>query len=135
MPSFSGRSKEKLASCHVDLQKVFNEVIKHVDCTVTEGHRGEERQEKLFTEGKTQLHYPNGRHNSEPSFAVDVAPYDSDIRGIPWKDREVFHLFAGYVLATARQMGIVLRWGGDWDGDFKVSDNKFDDFPHFEIKR
>ena len=52
MPSFSGRSKEKLASCHPDLQKVFNEVIKHIDCTIIEGHRGEERQNRFADEGK-----------------------------------------------------------------------------------
>ena len=23
----------------------------------------------------------------------------------------------------------------DWDQDFQVSDNKFDDFPHFELRR
>jgi hypothetical protein len=31
-------------------------------------------------------------------------------------------------------MGINLRWGGDWNMNFEVDDNQFDDFPHFEIK-
>jgi hypothetical protein len=31
-------------------------------------------------------------------------------------------------------MGINLRWGGDWDQDWEVKDNKFDDFPHFELR-
>ena len=31
-------------------------------------------------------------------------------------------------------MGINLRWGGDWNQNWEVNDNKFDDFPHFEIK-
>ena len=26
------------------------------------------------------------------------------------------------------------RWGGDWDQDWTVKDNMFDDFPHFELK-
>jgi len=30
-------------------------------------------------------------------------------------------------------MGIRLRWGGDWDGDTELDDNKFDDLPHFEL--
>ncbi len=42
-------------------------------------------------------------------------------------------LFAGYVLATAKAMGIDLRWGGDWSMDFEVRDNQFDDLVHFEI--
>ena len=49
-------------------------------------------------------------------------------------DRERQTLFAGFVLGVANQMGIKLRWGGDWDQDFEVQDNKFDDFPHFELK-
>jgi len=126
---FGKRSKEKLATCDERLQKVFNEVIKHVDCAVLEGHRSEERQEKLFKEGKTKVHYPNGRHNSKPSRAVDVVPYPID-----WDDRERFHLFAGLVIGLARGMGITLRWGGDWNMNFEVDDNQFDDFPHFEVR-
>ena len=129
MPRFSKRSKDRLSTCDKRLQKVFNEVIKHVDCSVLEGHRNEERQNKLFEEGKTKVTYPKGRHNHKPSFAVDVVPYPID-----WDDRERFHLFAGYVLGVARGMGITLRWGGDWNMNFEVDDNKFDDFPHFEIR-
>ena len=29
-------------------------------------------------------------------------------------------------------MGIKIRWGGDWDSDTQVNDNKFDDLVHFE---
>ena len=38
MPYFGRRSKKNLATCDKKLQKVFNEVIKHVDCAVIEGH-------------------------------------------------------------------------------------------------
>ena len=129
MPRFGKRSKERLASCNADLRMVFNEVIKFVDCTILEGHREKERQNQLFDEGKTKVLYPDGRHNDFPSNAVDVVPYPVD-----WKDRERMTLFAGFVLGVASQMGIELRWGGDWDQDFEVKDNMFDDFPHFEIK-
>ena len=128
MPKFGRRSRNNLATCHEDLQKVFNEVIKTVDCSVIEGHRSEERQNKLYDEGKTKVRYPKGRHNASPSNAADVVPYPID-----WEDRERFHLFAGYVLGVARGMGITLRWGGDWNMNFEVDDNKFDDFPHFEL--
>ena len=128
MPRFGKRSKERLATCHPKLQEVFNEVIKFVDCSVLEGHRSGERQDKLFEEGKTKVKYPNGRHNANPSNAVDVAPYPID-----WDDRERFHLFAGFVLGMAYSMDISLRWGGDWNQNFEVDDNQFDDFPHFEL--
>jgi len=129
MPRFGKRSKANLATCNEDLQKVFNEVIKYVDCSVLEGHRDEWRQNKLFDEGKTKVKFPMGRHNSSPSRAVDVTPYPVD-----WDDRERQTLFAGFVLGIDRGMGINLRWGGDWDQDFEVQDNRFDDFPHFEIR-
>ena len=129
MPKFGKKSKENLSTCHEDLQKVFTEVIKHVDCSVLEGHRDEKRQEKLFSEGKTKVHYPMGRHNTKPSRAVDVVPFPVD-----WKARDRFHLFSGYVIGMARGMGISLRWGGDWNMNFNVDDNKFDDFPHFELR-
>ena len=129
MPYFGRKSKERLNTCESNLQKVFNEVIKHVDCSVLEGHREKDRQNKLFKEGKTKVKYPDGRHNRQPSSAVDVTPYPVD-----WEDRERQTLFAGFVIGVASQMGINLRWGGDWDQDFQVVDNRFDDFPHFELK-
>ena len=128
MPKFGRKSRERLATCDKRLQDVFNEVIKEVDCSILEGHRDERRQDKLYEEKKTKVRYPMGRHNSKPSRAVDVVPYPVD-----WKDRERFHLFAGFVIGVAHRMGITLRWGGDWNMNFKVSDNNFDDFPHFEL--
>ena len=129
MPRFGRRSKNALHSCDERLIKVFDEVIKTVDCSVLEGHRGQSKQDKYYEEGKSKVKYPSGRHNKLPSMACDVVPYPID-----WDDRERFHLFAGFVLGIAKSMGINLRWGGDWDQDWTVKDNKFDDFPHFELR-
>lgn len=113
----------------MDLQKVFHEVLKLCDHTILTGHRGREEQNEMYRTGKSQVMYPNGKHNSIPSKAVDAAPYPID-----WKDRERATLFAGIVLGVAHNMGIEIRWGGDWDGDFQVKDNNFDDLWHFELK-
>ena len=129
MPKFGTVSKERLATAHPDLQKLFNEIIKNIDCSVTEGHRGKELQNKYFDEGKSKVRFPDGRHNKNPSLAVDVTPYPVD-----YSDRERQTLFAGYVLGVASQMGLNVRWGGDWNKDFSVADNRFDDMPHFELK-
>ena len=128
MPKFGKNSKKQLLTCDYRLQQVFEEVIKKVDFSVLEGHRDERTQDRLFEEGKTKVRYPKGRHNAEPSRAVDVVPYPVD-----WEDRERFHLFSGFVLGVAYRMGISLRWGGDWNQNFEVDDNNFDDFPHFEL--
>ena len=128
MPRFGRKSRSNLTTCEKDLQLVFNEVIKYVDCSVLEGHRNAERQDELYKKGNTKVKYPKGRHNARPSRAADVVPYPID-----WDDRERFHLFAGFVLGIAQSMEINVRWGGDWNKNFEVDDNKFDDFPHFEL--
>ncbi len=128
MPAFGKKSLANLNSAHNDLQALFNEVIKHFDCTVLEGFRGKERQNRLFSEGATKVKFPNSKHNHSPSLAVDVIPYP-----INWKDRERITYFAGFVKGVASQLGIKIRWGGDWDSDTELSDNKFDDLVHFEL--
>jgi len=133
MPRFSARSRAKLDTCHPDLQKVFEAVIKNFDCTILTGHRSQEEQDEKFTQGLSKVKWPDSKHNSVPSRAVDVAPSPID-----WEDRERFTYFAGYVLATAHSMGIDLRWGGDWNQNVGthrdgLKDNRFDDLPHFEL--
>lgn len=128
MPSFSEKSLARLATCDSRLQQVFQQVVQEFDCSIIEGHRNKERQNRMVDQGKSQVRWPDGKHNTEPSLAVDVCPYP-----VVWDDRERQTLFAGYVLATAKAMGIDLRWGGDWDLDTEVRDNSFDDLVHFEI--
>ena len=48
MPRFGRRSRKNLETCHEDLQELFNQVIKYFDCTVIQGHRGKEEQNKYF---------------------------------------------------------------------------------------
>ena len=128
MPSFGKSSQDKLATCDPRLQKVFNEVIKYFDCTVIEGHRGEEAQNKAFAEGKSKQKYPQGKHNKTPSLAADVLPYPID-----WNDTNRMRYFAGFVVGIAATMGIKLRWGGDWNQNTELKDNSFNDLPHFEL--
>lgn len=129
--SFSKTSKKKLESCHFDLQKLFKAVIEHFDCKILEGYRSQIDQDYLFSLGKSKLKYPNSKHNSVPSEAVDVVPYPID-----WNDRDRFHFFAGFVCAVAGALKIKIRWGGNWTGDlvdgFKKND--FDDLCHFEVE-
>ena len=128
MPSFSEKSLARLSTCDSRLQRLFQQIVQDFDCSIIEGHRDEARQNKMVDEGKSQVRWPDGKHNTEPSLAVDVCPYP-----VVWDDRERQTLFAGYVLATAKAMGVDLRWGGDWNRDTQVRDNSFDDLVHFEI--
>ncbi|MBV5327112.1 MAG: M15 family metallopeptidase [Chlorobium sp.] len=128
MPSFGKISKEKLATCHPDLQRLMNEAIKYVDFSVTCGYRGQAEQDAAFAAGNSKLKYPQGKHNKTPSEAVDVAPYP-----LNWNDAEAFTLLSGFILGVACMMGIKIRLGADWDGDFNTLEHKFKDRPHIEL--
>ena len=128
MPKFSRRSMSHLEGCHPNLIRLFKTVVEEFDCTIIEGHRGEEKQNEMVELGRSQLKWPLSSHNEKPSKAVDVAPYPVD-----WEDRERFLMFGGYVLGIAKGLEVKIRWGGDWNRDTQVKDNRFDDLPHFEL--
>jgi peptidoglycan L-alanyl-D-glutamate endopeptidase CwlK len=134
MPKFSLGGQVKLIQAHPDLQILFNEVIKYFDCTIICSHRGEEEQNNAFARGASKLKFPNSKHNQLPSLAVDVLPYP-----VVWSDTKRMNLFAGFVKGIAvmlKNEGKIthgIRWGGDWDSDTEVSDNQFNDLPHFEL--
>lgn len=135
MPRFSSKSLSKLSTCHIDLQVLFFEVIKMIDCTVLEGHRGQVEQEAAFAAGNSKLHYPDGKHNSMPSNAIDVSPYP-----VEWKNLNAFYFFGGYVLGIAQRLkdeGRIshsIRYGGDFNSNYIIGDDKgLRDLVHFEL--
>lgn len=128
MNKYSDRSTNNLAECDNRLNVLFNAVLKEFDHTVYEGHRPEVEQDVAFRTGKSKVQWPNSKHNSLPSKAVDVAPYPID-----FDDTNRMYYFAGFVKAKAIELGIPIRWGGDWDGDTEVNDQTFMDLVHFEI--
>ena len=136
MPKFGRRSKENLNSCHQDIIKIMEEAIKYYDFSVLEGHRSVERQLMLYTEGKSKIDgvKKKGKHNYNPSLAVDVVPYPVD-----WEDSNRFHFLAGLIFGIAERLraeGKIehrVRWGGDWDKDMDFQDQTFNDYPHFEL--
>ena len=127
MPVFSKISQERLSTCDPRLQEICNEAIKDFDFMVVCGHRGESDQNKAFSEGKSRLKYPDSKHNTTPSLAVDLAPLEhKDGKAvIPWDDIEAFRKLAMHIMNIANNKGIPLEWGGNWI--------KFKDYPHFQI--
>lgn len=134
MPVFSKRSQEKLATCKPDLSLVFNEVVKWWDCTVLSGRRDKEEQDDLYERGMSQLKYPHSKHNAYPlSSAVDVAPWKATEPHIDWDDKCEFYAFSRFALIVAKQLGVRLRSGCDWDEDGDWKDESFFDGVHFEL--
>lgn len=135
MPIFGRSSEAQLMTADPELQILFREIIKTIDCTVLEGYRNQAKQEKEFNEGDSKLHYPFGKHNKIPSNAVDVAPYPID-----WNNINRFYWFAGFVMGTAARLkaqGIMkraIRYGGDWNRNYDITDEKgLRDLVHFEL--
>lgn len=132
MPRFGKRSLKNLSEAHPDLQRLFHKVIQEYDCTVIEGHRPEAEQNKMFEQEKSKLKWPDSNHNKIPSYAVDVVPYPINWSTNKWNMYRFYH-FAGFVRGVALEAGIKIRWGGDWNGNFKHNDQNFHDLPHFEL--
>ena len=125
MYRFGKRSRERLRGVDTKLVNVLNELIKMMDVTVIEGLRSAERQEELLAQGATKVKYSKHMEGK----AVDIAPYPID-----WKDRDRFYYMGGMVRGIAKQLGVNIRFGGDWDSDGETKDNNFDDLVHIELR-
>lgn len=132
MPVLGRESLAALATCDARLQRLARAAILLVDFKILEGHRGKEAQEAAFRAGNTKLHFPHGNHNKYPSRAFDFAPWPID-----WSERTTavarFAFVAGVFHALARQQGVQIRFGWDWNRNLDPRDESFMDWPHIEL--
>jgi len=135
MAGFSRRSKGLLNTCDTKIIDIMNEVIKYYNCTILTGHRTKDEQNEKVENKQSEVNWPNSKHNSMPSMAVDVAPWPipKDWGDKEWKERTKFYELKAIIFFVAASKGYTLRWGGDWDRDYDYLDNNFDDLVHFEI--
>lgn len=124
----SAASEEKLVGVHADLVNVVRCAIElsSVDFKVIEGIRTQARQRELFAQKATKT--MNSRHLT--GHAVDLLPLPVD-----WKNKEPFAVVAGAMFQAAKQLGVKIRWGGDWNENGRSDDERFYDGPHFELRR
>ena len=122
--SYGKTSRARLDTCHPDIQRLCNELIKHRDISILCGYRGEAKQMEAFDAELSQLRWPDSKHNQTPSLAVDMAPYHKGKPHIHWQDEEEFLEFSGFVKGVAAALGITIVWGGEWT---------FKDQPHWEL--
>ena len=129
MYAYSKTSQARLDSCHPDLQKLFTALAQDWNISIICGNRSKEDQNAAVAAGKSKTPFPKSKHNAVPSLAVDAALYPID-----WNDTGRHYMFAGMVKQMAKELGINLRCGADWDGDNETKDQKFNDLVHFEVK-
>lgn len=132
---FGTISEYNLSSCSPPLQHLLREAIrrapKWLDFAVTCGHRNQVDQDKAFREKKSKKQWPDSKHNSLPSRAVDIRPA-SPFNSEDWNDKLRFARIIGFIECVAVELGIPIRVGLDFSGDGRSIDETFLDIPHIE---
>lgn len=141
MFTFAKSSINRLGEAHPDL-KLICETVKDysgIDYDISESYRNLIRQQKLYKEGKSTIDgvHNRGKHNMVPAEAVDIYCYDG-AKG-SYSIHQMTYM-AGLFQAVSQQLyksgktTHIIRWGGNWDSDGEIiTDQEFDDLPHFEI--
>ena len=136
----SKQSLQRLEGVHPKLQSVVKLAITKTkqDFMVLEGVRTPERQRELYAQGRTKPGQvvtwtltSNHFKNSKTGYghAVDLVPYPVD-----WNDLKKFDEISRAMFEAAKELGVTLRWGADWDMDGKPRERGETDSPHFEIR-
>ena len=149
MNRYSIRSKTKLGTCHAIIVETLENVLVEVDNTILCGVRTRDEQDEAVRSGHSKLEWPHSQHNvlmpDGKSMAVDAAIYHKELPHIRWDGRiETFgehSMFAGYVMSEGARVlrkhkledKFYFRWGGDWNRDKDLRNNRFDDMVHFEL--
>lgn len=137
--SLSQRSISNLRQVHPDLVSVVELAIQITgqDFIVIEGVRTQERQDELWAQGRTKPGpivtwtkdaSSHGIGKDGYGHAVDICPFPVD-----WNDLSKFDAIYVAMMAAAQELGVRLRYGGDWDMDGKLRERGETDSPHFEL--
>ena len=131
MPKFGSNSQRKLETSDPRLRRVMERAIEGgPDFSIICGHRSEEDQRAVFATGHSKKSWPDSKHNAYPSRAGDICPYGgSDVGG----DHIRFGLIAGWIMKCAEEEGVEIRWGGDWEKNWRATKSSFFDGGHFEL--
>lgn len=116
------RSRDNLVGVHHDLVRVVERAIQITECdfTVLEGVRSYDRQRELYARGATRT--LNSRHLT--GHAVDLGAWVNGTVDWQWP---YYYQIADAMKTAAKELGISIVWGGDWD--------TFKDGPHYELDR
>lgn len=133
MPYFGSESLDNIEDLHPILKRLLLHAIKHVDFKVLCGFRGEAAQHAAFLSGASEKDWPNSKHNKKPSTAADVILYFKEGEHIRWSAKESQYMFIGFLRGLSIALRTKIRVGADWDGDFDIKDQKFNDIVHIEL--
>ena len=114
------RSKERLVGVHPDLVLVVKRALElsEIDFSVLEGVRTIDRQKELVRLGASTT--MNSRHIT--GHAVDLGAYVAGHIDWTW---ELYEKIANAMYQASIELGIKIKWGGDWV--------HLKDGPHFQL--
>jgi peptidoglycan L-alanyl-D-glutamate endopeptidase CwlK len=124
------RSKQRLRGVHPDLEAVVTHAITltPVDFTVLEGLRDVARQRQLVDAGASRT--MRSRHLT--GHAVDLGAW---VGGTVSWDWPLYHRIAQAMFDAADDLGVAMRWGGNWGEKYTKQLASFADGPHYELAR
>ena len=132
MRQWGSKSRKVYETLDPRLQQWCDIMLRDVaDISLTYGYRDRETQNGLFENGYSKLRFPDSKHNHKPSLAVDLQPYPRPLKAN--KLWGALGYLAGRGHQVAEDLGIELRWGGDWDRDGDLTDQTFNDLFHWEL--
>ena len=139
------------------MQKVLARYIQitDIDTTVVEGKRSDEQCYINFGKGRTPAECTVGKcptkyaqpklpkvtwlkfalsSNHREGKAVDLYPYPVSLvlgKNSGWEP--LFDRIAKFMFQAAKDVGVKIRWGADWDLDNMPRERGETDNPHFEV--
>ncbi len=134
--SFGPLSRQRLQGVDPELVRVVERALQlsPVDFMVSEGLRTRARQAELYAKGRTTpgpkvTWTMNSKHITGD--AVDLVPW---VGGkADWNTLANFKTLSKAMSAAAKELGIAIRYGGDWDGD-GVQEKGEADLVHWELR-
>ena len=137
MFKLSQRSLNRLVGVNEDLVSIVKRAIEisEVDFMVVEGLRTKQRQEELYSQGRTKpgkIVTWTMKSKHIDGLAVDIAPCNKD-GSINWNDLKMFDKMADAMFKAAKELNVNIRWGRDWDMDGIRGEKGETDSPHFEL--
>ena len=94
------------------------------------GYRTDEEQNHLFNSGYSQKDGYLKISKHQTGEAVDLIVF---VGNEVVDDERMLWQVAGVVISCASELGINIRWGGNWANDNDPRDNNFRDLFHFEL--
>lgn len=134
MFKFGNTSEKKLKLTNNTLELIARKVLSRsvIDFGITHSYRTLEEQNELFKKGASKIDGINKKsmHNYNPSNAIDIVCY---VDGKVTWEKDYYVFVAGMFIFAAKEMGVEIRWGGNFDMDNDILEQDFNDLCHFEI--